>query len=126
MQKIGEESYRYPGPPPQSKEAALVMLADSVEAASRSLKVHREENLKRVIRVIFDNYLQDGQLDDCNFSLKELRTIASSFFATLTTVYQRRIEYPGFDFEIEKKKKAEKNHKKDNDRSHQPPEEIPD
>lgn len=126
MQKIGEETYRYPGPPPQTKEAALVMLADSVEAASRSLRVHKEENLKRVITDIFDNDVQDGQLDDCNFSLKELRTIASSFLSTLNMVYQPRVEYPGFDFEMKKKKKPEKNHKKDDDRDPKPPEKIPD
>ena len=126
MHKIGEESYRYPGPPPQSKEAALVMLSDSVEAASRSLKSHREGNHKRVIKDIFDNYLQDGQLDDCNFSLKELRMIASSFLETLQMIYQPRVEYPGFDFETNKKKKAEPNQKKDDDRSHQPPEDVQD
>jgi putative nucleotidyltransferase with HDIG domain len=107
MNKVGEETFRYPGPAPQSKEAGLVMLADSVEAASRSLRSHKEEHLKRVIRDIFDNYLQDGQLDDCNFSLKELRTIAASFLATLRTVYQPRVDYPGFDFEMKKKKKPE-------------------
>jgi len=107
MHKVGEDAFRYPGPPPQSKEAGLVMLADSVEAASRSLRSHKEEHLKRVIRDIFDNYLQDGQLDDCNFSLKELRMIAVSFLATLRKVYQPRIEYPGFDFEMKKKKKTE-------------------
>ena len=124
MNKIGEESYRYPGPPPQSKEAALVMLADSVEAASRSLKIHREENHKRVIKDIFDNYLQDGQFDDCNFSLKELRMIASSFLETFQLIYQPRVEYPGFDFEMKKRKKPEPNQKKDDDRSHQPPEDV--
>ena len=107
MHKVGEETFRYPGPSPQSKEAGLVMLADSVEAASRSLRSHKEEHLMRVIRDIFDNYLQDGQLDDCNFSLKELRTIAASFLSTLRTVYQPRVEYPGFDFEMKKKKKSE-------------------
>jgi hypothetical protein len=125
MQKIGEETYRYPGPAPRSKEAALIMLADSIEAASRSLRSTKEENLKRVIKDIFDNYLQDGQLDDCNFSLKELRLIATSFLATLRTIYQPRVEYPGFDFEVKKKKsepKPKNNHKDDNDRGHQPPE----
>jgi putative nucleotidyltransferase with HDIG domain len=125
MQKIGEESYRYPGPPPQSKEAALVMLADSIEAASRSLRVHRDEHLKRVIRDIFDNYLQDGQLDDCAFSLKELRTIAQSFLATLHLIYQPRVEYPGFDFEAKKKPRRTAKPPlppKDDDRGHQPPE----
>jgi len=124
MQHIGEESYRYPGPAPQSNEAALVMLADSVEAASRSLKIHREENHKRVIKDIFDNYLQDGQLDDCNFSLKELRMIASSFLETLQLIYQPRVEYPGFDFEMKKKKKPEPDQDKENDRGHQPPEDV--
>jgi putative nucleotidyltransferase with HDIG domain len=109
IQKIGEETYRYPGPRPQTKEAAVVMLADSVEAASRSLKVLKEETFKRVIRDIFDSYLEDGQLDDCNFSLKDLRTLASSFLATLERIYQPRIEYPGFDFEMKQKKKPEKN-----------------
>ncbi len=121
IEKIGEETYRYPGPPPQTKEAALVMLADSIEAASRSLKVHKEDNFKRVIRDIFDSYLEDGQLDDCNFSLKELRAIAASFLATLEIVYQPRIEYPGFDFEM-KKKRGEKNGTTNHDRDSEPPE----
>jgi len=129
IHKVGEESYRYPGPPPQSKEAALVMLADSVEAASRSLRVHKEEHLKRVVRDIFDNYLQDGQLDDSSFSLKELRTIAQSFLATLKTIYQERIDYPGFEFEDKPKPKAKEGRPPrpeappdDDDRGSQPPE----
>lgn len=124
MEKIGEETFRYPGPKPQTKEAALVMLADSVEAASKSLKNQKEDNLKRVIRDIFDNYLTDGQLDDCSFSLKELRMIAASFLATLLTVYQPRPDYPGFEFESKPRKKTEKPSKKDDhDRDHQPTEE---
>jgi putative nucleotidyltransferase with HDIG domain len=103
IQPVGEESYRYPGPPPQTKEAALVMLADSIEAASRSLKSHKDEHLARVIRDIFDNYLQDGQLDDCAFSLREIRTVAQSFLSTLQTIFQPRVDYPGFDFESKKK-----------------------
>jgi len=120
MQKIEEENYRYPGPPPQSKEAALIMLADSVEAASRSLKSPTRESLKRLIIEIFENYLQDGQLDDCDFSLRELRAIAGSFHTTLYAIYHPRIQYPGFDFEI-KKKKIPANGKKANDRGPEPP-----
>ena len=120
MQTIGEESYRYPGPPPQSKEAALIMLADSVEAASRSLKSATREHLKRVITEIFENYLKDGQLDECNFSLRELRAIAISFHSTLYTIYHPRVEYPGFDFEMKKKKKAA-TAKKTDDRNNKPP-----
>ncbi|MFP4082675.1 MAG: HD family phosphohydrolase [Candidatus Aminicenantes bacterium] len=108
MHKIGEESYRYPGPKPQSKEAALIMLADSVEAASRSLKTPTEANLKKVIIDIFNNYVQDGQLDECDFSFKELRTIASSFLSSLNSIYQKRLDYPGFEFEKKTNKKAGK------------------
>jgi putative nucleotidyltransferase with HDIG domain len=120
MQKIEEENYRYPGPRPQSKEAALIMLADSVEAASRSLKSPTRESLKRMIIEIFENYLQDGQLDDCDFSLRELRAIANSFHTTLYAIHHPRIPYPGFDFEI-KKKKSPANGKKANDRGPEPP-----
>jgi len=117
MHKIGEESYRYPGPRPKSKEAALIMLADSVEAASRSLKSTTKANLKRVITDIFNNYIQDGQMDDSDFSLKELKSIANSFFTTLYTIYHHRLEYPGFDFESKMKLKPEKTIKS-NDRNH--------
>lgn len=120
MQKIGEESYRYPGPSPQSKEAALIMLADSVEAASRSLKLATREHLKTVITEIFESYLQDGQLDECDFSLRELRAIATSFHSTLYTIYHPRVEYPGFDFEMREKKKAA-SAKKTDDRNNKPP-----
>jgi putative nucleotidyltransferase with HDIG domain len=120
MQTIGEESYRYPGPPPQSKEAALIMLADSVEAASRSLKSPTRENLKRVISEIFENYLQDGQLDESDFSLRDLRAIATSFHSTLYAIYHPRVDYPGFDFEMKKKKKTSEL-KKNNGQSNQPP-----
>ncbi len=120
MQKIGEEAFRYPGPVPKTRGAALVLLADSVEAAARSLKAPSRPHLKRMINEIFNSYLQDGQLDDCDFSLKELRAIASSFLETLYTLYHPRVEYPGFDFEMNKKKKASKNaskNKKPNDRN---------
>jgi putative nucleotidyltransferase with HDIG domain len=120
MQKIGEESYRYPGPLPKSKGAALVMLADSVEAASRSLKKPTKSNIRRVISEIFNSSMQDGQLDDCEISIKELGDVAESFLETLYTIYHPRVEYPGFEFETKKKKKTNK--KPNNDRNHKPPE----
>jgi len=123
MQKIGEESYRYPGPIPKSKEAALVMLADSIEAASRSLKKPSETNLKRLITTIFSVHMEDGQLDDCDFSLKELRAIASSFLTTMYTIYHPRVEYPGFDFEVKKPQRPKKN-KISHDRNNKPPKQV--
>lgn len=121
MQKIGEESYRYPGPSPQSKEAGLVMLADAIEAASRSLKSPTNTNLKRVINDLINNLIQDGQLDDSNFSLKDLKSIATSFLSTLDNIYHQRVEYPGFDFEMKKVKNKEPA-KSANDRNNKPAE----
>ena len=116
MQKIGEESYRYPGPCPQSKEASLVMLADAIEAASRSLKSPTDTHLKRVINDLINNLIQDGQLDDGTLSLKDLKSIAASFLSTLDNIYHQRVEYPGFDFEM-KKEKNKKPAKPSNDRN---------
>ena len=124
MQKIGEESYRYPGPHPKSKEAALVMLADAIEAASRSLKSPTSTNLKRVINDLINNLILDGQLDDCSLSLKELKSIAASFLSTLDNIYHQRVEYPGFDFEMTKIKNK-KHTKSSNDRNNKPAEKIP-
>ncbi|MEE8377330.1 MAG: HDIG domain-containing metalloprotein, partial [Candidatus Aminicenantaceae bacterium] len=121
MQKIGEESYRYPGPSPQSKEAGLVMLADAIEAASRSLKSPTNTNLKRVINDLINNLIQDGQLDDSHFSLKDLKSIATSFLSTLDNIYHQRVEYPGFDFEMKKVKNKEPA-KSANDRNNKPAE----
>jgi putative nucleotidyltransferase with HDIG domain len=118
MHKIGEESYRYPGPRPRTREAAIVMLADAVEAASRSLKSPTKSNLKRLITEIINASMDDGQLDECPFSLKELKQVANTFLTTLDTIYHPRVEYPGFDFE-KRKNKASKM-PKSNDRNSQP------
>jgi putative nucleotidyltransferase with HDIG domain len=123
LHKIEEEDYRYPGPTPKSKEAGLILLADSVEAAARSLKSPTKQNLKRVIIEIFNAHLQDGQLDDCGFSLKDLRIIANSFLATLYAIYHPRPSYPGFDFE--KKEEKKEGNKKSNGHNHQSTEEKP-
>ena len=123
MQKVGEESYRYPGPIPKGREAALIMLADSIEAASRSLKAPSETNLKRLITDMFSKHMEDGQLDECDFSLKELRAIAASFLSTLFTIYHPRIEYPGFDFEMKNAAKKDKG-KTVNDRNNKQPKTI--
>lgn len=105
LHRVGEESYRYPGPKPQSKEAALILLADSVEAASRSLTSHDRDTLKRMINEILESYIEDGQLDECDLTLKDLHKIANSFLETLDTIYHPRLKYPSFDFEDIKKRK---------------------
>jgi hypothetical protein len=122
LHKIEAEDYRYPGPAPRSKEAGLILLADSVEAAARSLKSATRANLKRVITELFNVHLQDGQLDDCSFSLKDLRIIANSFLSTLYAIYHPRPSYPGFDFE----KKGEEEERKNNGRNNKQTQEKPD
>jgi len=125
QQTVGEESYRYAGPIPQTKEAGLVMLADSIEAASRSLKAPTKDHLKRVITDIINGTLQDGQLEACDFSLRELRSVAASFLTILFAVYHPRVEYPGFGFEGRKVRTPPPPRKKDNGLDHQPPEKTP-
>jgi putative nucleotidyltransferase with HDIG domain len=124
-QTVGEEPFRYPGPPPQTKEAGLVMLADAIEAASRSLKAPTKDNLKRVITDIINGTLQDGQLDACDFSLRELRIVAAAFLTILYAIYHPRIEYPGFSFNGRPGPNKVPAKKKDNDRDHKPPEKTP-
>ncbi len=123
MNKIGEESYRYTSPTPKNKEAALVMLSDSIEAASRSIKNPTKSSLKRAITDVFNNYIQDGQLDDSNLSLKEMKSIAESFLSTLYTIYHHRMEYPGFDFKGKKNKMGKQKTK--NDRNSKPAKKTP-
>ena len=125
QETVGEEAYRYAGPTPQTKEAGLVMVADSIEAASRSLKSPTKDNLKRVITDIINATLQDGQLDACDFSLRELRSVAAAFLTVLYAIYHPRVEYPGFGFESRKARTAAPPRKKNNDRNHQPPEKTP-
>ena len=128
-QTVGEEVFRYPGPAPQTKEAGLVMLADAIEAASRSLKSPTKDHIKRVITDIINSTLQDGQLDACDFSLRELRTVAAAFLTVLYAIYHPRVEYPGFGFNSPppgKKAPAPGNGKKKNhDHDHQPPDKTP-
>jgi putative nucleotidyltransferase with HDIG domain len=131
QQTVGEESFRYPGPAPQSKEAGLVMLADAIEAASRSLKAPTKDNLKRVITDIINGTLQDGQLDACDFSLRELRSVAAAFLTVLYAIYHPRVEYPGFGFngrpapQDGAAKSARNNKKKSHDHDPQPPKKAP-
>jgi len=92
--KVGEEKYRYPGPKPGTKEAAIVMLADAVEATSRTVEEPSYERLKNVVDKVINDKFIDGQLNDCNITLVNLHQIAESFAHTLTGVYHPRVEYP--------------------------------
>ncbi|MGC3990781.1 MAG: HDIG domain-containing protein [Chthoniobacteraceae bacterium] len=91
--EVREDSFRYPGPRPQSKEAGIISLADAVESASRSLEKVTPQRLEQLISDIFESRLLDHQLDECELSLKELRQIAESFRFTLQSMMHSRIAY---------------------------------
>lgn len=97
LDKLEEQGFRYPGPKPQTKETAIVHLADSVEAASRTLKNPTPANLEELIHRIINNKFIDGQLDECELTLKNLNIIAATFTKVLTWVYHTRVEYPSED-----------------------------
>jgi membrane-associated HD superfamily phosphohydrolase len=88
------EDYRYPGPKPQTKEAGLVLLADSVEAASRTLADPTVARIQGLVQKIINKIFSDGQLDECELTLKDLHQIAKSFIQVLVGISHQRIEYP--------------------------------
>jgi len=92
--KLQDIDFRYLGPKPQTKEVALVMLADSVEAAVRTLDKPTFERIKDIVQKIINNKFIDGQLDECPLTLKDLHSIGDSFIHTLTSIYHSRVEYP--------------------------------
>ncbi len=91
---LSEESFRYEGPKPKSREVALVMLADAVEAAVRSLQEPSAKDIENMVRMLIRDKLNDGQLDLCELTFRDLDTIARSFCRVLEGVYHKRIEYP--------------------------------
>ena len=95
---VAEEKYRYPGPEPQSKVMGVLMIADAVEAASRTLVEPSTVKIRGLIRTIVDDCLQDGQLDHTDLTLADLRTVSESFQRVLSNIFHQRIDYPGFDF----------------------------
>ncbi|WP_231597718.1 HD family phosphohydrolase [Bacillus sp. SA1-12] len=99
---IYEEEFRYPGPKPQTKEIAIISIADSVEAAVRSMSNPTPEKIEKLVRSIISDRLQDHQLDECDLTLKELDIIAKSFCESLKGIFHSRIEYP----ELTKKQKV--------------------
>lgn len=88
------EKFRYPGPKPQSRETAMVMLADSVEAVVRAAKDRSHEKIDELVDAVINERVTEGQLDECDLTLRDMRVIAESFKATLRGIYHPRIEYP--------------------------------
>lgn len=94
---LDDTTYRYPGPKPQTKEAAVISVADSVEAAVRSMKEPNAEKIQKLVRAIIDDRVQDNQFDECDISIKELKCIERVLCETLNGIFHSRIEYPKAD-----------------------------
>ena len=92
--QVREEDFRYPGPRPQSREAALIMLADGVEAMSRLIDEPTEVKLREMIRKNVRDILDDGQLDECDMTLADLSKVTEAFVGVLSGMPHYRIEYP--------------------------------
>nr|WP_321357452.1 HDIG domain-containing metalloprotein [uncultured Draconibacterium sp.] len=93
-QEVDEKAFIYPGPLPRSKEAAVVMLVDGIEAASRSMKEKTHENLKTLIDSMIDKKIEDKQLDDSDLTFRDIDTIKRTLLEKLINIYHIRIEYP--------------------------------
>jgi putative nucleotidyltransferase with HDIG domain len=92
---VEEAFFRYPGPRPRSRETAIVMLADTVEAATRTLGSSSPSRLKSFVHELLMDKMLDGQLDECNLTFAELALIEGAFLRVLVTRYHSRIRYPG-------------------------------
>ena len=102
-ENVSEEQFRYTGPKPNSKETAIVMIADAVESASRTLKDHSQEELDALINKIIKDRLDDNQLDESPLTLKDIKTIAASLSRVLRSVFHKRIKYQETSEELKNK-----------------------
>jgi hypothetical protein len=119
-QVVNEEDYRYPGPKPQTREAAILMLADAVQAATHILTDPTPARIRGAVQKIINLIFVDGQLDECDLTLRDLHIIANSFVRILTGFFHQRIEYPGVRLEEGAKKRNE-----NGDQSQKPAAESP-
>ncbi|MBI5990976.1 HD family phosphohydrolase [Clostridium perfringens] len=92
--EVKEEDFKYPGPKPMSKEQGIVMLADSTEAAVRSINEPTEEKIEKMVNNIIDDKLASGQLDNCDLTLRDISKIKKCFLKALNGIHHERIEYP--------------------------------
>ncbi|MBN2380045.1 HDIG domain-containing protein [candidate division WOR-3 bacterium] len=113
--QVPESEFRYPGPKPQTKEAALVMLADSVEAAVRSQGFKDKEDLEKIIKNILDLKVSEGQLDECAFTTADIHKVREVFVSILIGTYHPRISY---EHGKDSNRGAEENASKKNRSSH--------
>jgi len=96
--QVEEAGFRYQGPRPRSKEMGILLLADVVEAAGRTIQDPTPGKIQGMIEQVIKNVLEDHQLDECDLTLKDIERIEATFFWVLTSAFHQRVEYPGFDF----------------------------
>ena len=94
--EVIEAQYRYEGPKPKTKETAVVFLADSVEAAVRSISLPTKSKMEDMVRKIVKDKLEDNQLDECDLTLKDINRLTTAFINVLNGIYHQRIDYPDF------------------------------
>ncbi len=107
LHAVQEEEYRYPGPKPQTREAAILMLADAVEAAARTLTDPTPARIQGAVQKIINGIFVDGQLDECDLTLRDLHRIANSFARILAGIFHHRVEYPGLPLQEADRKRDE-------------------
>ncbi len=93
-----QESYRYSGPRPKSKEMSILLLADPLEAAARTLDDVSIPKLKGMVDTLVENAIRDGQLAESDLTFAELDIVKQAFVSTLASMYHARVDYPGFSF----------------------------
>jgi putative nucleotidyltransferase with HDIG domain len=110
-QQVKEEGFRYPGPKPDTREAAIVLLADSVEAACRALSDPAPARVKELVHKVINNKFIDGQLDECSLTLRDMERISEVFIRILSGIYHSRINYPESpkDAQTNRQKSAKEN-----------------
>ncbi len=91
---VREDDFRYPGPRPRSKEAAIVMIADTVEASARTLKDRSTEGIRDHVHRMLQGFVRDGQLDECDLSFRDLHLVEEAMANMVVSIYHARIEYP--------------------------------
>jgi putative nucleotidyltransferase with HDIG domain len=98
--KLDKSSFRYDGPRPRSKETAIIMLADSVEASSRSLSKVTHQNIENLVENVFSAKMLDHQLDECPVTFDEIKSLKKAFSFTLLNMLHSRINYGGNESDV--------------------------
>lgn len=106
MQKVDEKDFRYQGPKPQTREAGILLLADAVEAAVRSLKEKSPARIQQMVEDVINTSFTEAQLDECDLTLRNMHDIAKAFTKILMGIYHQRIEYPKEMFQTNEEDKT--------------------